>query len=91
MERAKRAICEALRLRTVDSTATLCTVVETVRNDAVESAVCHRNGSQIARVTHSMRTPCFGVRMECASRAICEGYNGSHITRLAHFTRRPPL
>eukprot|EP00974_Lingulodinium_polyedra_P092821 8993281-Lingulodinium_polyedra.AAC.1 len=29
----------------------------TVHNDAVESTVCRYNGSRIARLTHSMRTP----------------------------------
>eukprot|EP00974_Lingulodinium_polyedra_P036828 3531647-Lingulodinium_polyedra.AAC.1 len=57
MECATRAICQPLRPRTVDSIASLCTVFETARNDAVESAVCHHSGSQIARFTHSMRTP----------------------------------
>eukprot|EP00974_Lingulodinium_polyedra_P132017 11220066-Lingulodinium_polyedra.AAC.1 len=32
-----RAICEPLWRRAVDSSATLCTVFETVHNDAVES------------------------------------------------------
>eukprot|EP00974_Lingulodinium_polyedra_P020217 1953863-Lingulodinium_polyedra.AAC.1 len=63
MECAMRAICEALRPRTVDSAASLCTVFETARNGAVESAVCCCNGSQIARLTHSMRTPLFGARV----------------------------
>eukprot|EP00974_Lingulodinium_polyedra_P052952 5089771-Lingulodinium_polyedra.AAC.1 len=45
---------------------------ETVRNDAVESTVCHHTGSQIARLVHSVRAPGFGVRMERARRAICE-------------------
>eukprot|EP00974_Lingulodinium_polyedra_P020984 2027717-Lingulodinium_polyedra.AAC.1 len=69
---ARRAICEALRPRTVDLTTSLCTVFETVRNDAVASAVCCRTGSHIARLAHSMRTPLFGVRVECARRAIRE-------------------
>eukprot|EP00974_Lingulodinium_polyedra_P131456 11217779-Lingulodinium_polyedra.AAC.1 len=57
MECARRAMCEALRPRTVDSTASLCTVFEIVHNDAVESACCRYSGSQITRLTHSMRTP----------------------------------
>eukprot|EP00974_Lingulodinium_polyedra_P066958 6479755-Lingulodinium_polyedra.AAC.1 len=37
----------------VDSTASLCTVLETVLNDAVESTVCRLSGSQIARARAS--------------------------------------
>eukprot|EP00974_Lingulodinium_polyedra_P083881 8122316-Lingulodinium_polyedra.AAC.1 len=40
MEYARRAICEPLRGRTVESIASFCTVFETVRNDAAESTVC---------------------------------------------------
>eukprot|EP00974_Lingulodinium_polyedra_P056838 5468195-Lingulodinium_polyedra.AAC.1 len=57
MERARHTICEPLRLRTVDSTASLRTVFETLHNDAFESAVRNRNGSRTARLAHSMRTP----------------------------------
>eukprot|EP00974_Lingulodinium_polyedra_P011586 1118197-Lingulodinium_polyedra.AAC.1 len=32
-----RAVCEALRSRTVDSTASLCSILQTLRNDAVAS------------------------------------------------------
>eukprot|EP00974_Lingulodinium_polyedra_P091227 8846279-Lingulodinium_polyedra.AAC.1 len=65
MECVTRAICEPLRRQTVDSTASLCTVSKTVRNDAVESTVRGRSGSRIARLAHSMRTPKTGVRMDC--------------------------
>eukprot|EP00974_Lingulodinium_polyedra_P129987 11212120-Lingulodinium_polyedra.AAC.1 len=51
MECATRAICEPLRPRTVDSTASLCSVCKTLRGDAVESTVCRRSGSLIARLT----------------------------------------
>eukprot|EP00974_Lingulodinium_polyedra_P047701 4579286-Lingulodinium_polyedra.AAC.1 len=64
MERAKRAICEPLRRRTVDSTESLPTVFETVHNGAVESTVCRHNNSQIARVAQSMRMPILAFRME---------------------------
>eukprot|EP00974_Lingulodinium_polyedra_P124924 11192543-Lingulodinium_polyedra.AAC.1 len=37
VERATRAICDALRPRTVGLSASLCTVFETVPTDAVES------------------------------------------------------
>eukprot|EP00974_Lingulodinium_polyedra_P098759 9572632-Lingulodinium_polyedra.AAC.1 len=60
---ATRAICEPLRRLMVDSTASLCTVSNTERNDAVESTICRRSGSQIARVAHTMRTPVLGARM----------------------------
>eukprot|EP00974_Lingulodinium_polyedra_P129973 11212063-Lingulodinium_polyedra.AAC.1 len=66
-----RAICDALRARTVDSTA-LCAVSKTVHNDAVKPTVRGRCASRIAPVVRSMRTPCFGVRMERATRAICD-------------------
>eukprot|EP00974_Lingulodinium_polyedra_P087007 8434064-Lingulodinium_polyedra.AAC.1 len=39
---------------------------------SMQSAIYCYSGSQIARVAHSMRTPKTGVRMECATRAICE-------------------
>eukprot|EP00974_Lingulodinium_polyedra_P050871 4892644-Lingulodinium_polyedra.AAC.1 len=55
MERATRAICDALRPRTVDSAAALRTVFKTVRNDAVESTARH---PQIARLAYTIRTPC---------------------------------
>eukprot|EP00974_Lingulodinium_polyedra_P075308 7297830-Lingulodinium_polyedra.AAC.1 len=45
---------------------------KTVHNDALESTICHRNGSQTTRVTHTMRTPVFGVRMACVTRAVYE-------------------
>eukprot|EP00974_Lingulodinium_polyedra_P128772 11207431-Lingulodinium_polyedra.AAC.1 len=54
MECVRRAICEPLRRQTVDSTASLRTVLKTMHNDAVESTVCRRNGSRIARA----RAPC---------------------------------
>eukprot|EP00974_Lingulodinium_polyedra_P020263 1958605-Lingulodinium_polyedra.AAC.1 len=60
---ARRAICESLWRRTVDSIASLCSVSRTLRNDAVESTVCRHGGSQIARFARSMRTPVFGVRV----------------------------
>eukprot|EP00974_Lingulodinium_polyedra_P127064 11200713-Lingulodinium_polyedra.AAC.1 len=44
-----------------------CSVLQTLRNDAVESVVRRRTGTQIAR----SRTPCArqktGARVECAS------------------------
>eukprot|EP00974_Lingulodinium_polyedra_P117273 11162601-Lingulodinium_polyedra.AAC.1 len=49
MECARRAISEPLWQQSVDSTASLCMVSRTVRNDAVESMVCRHGGSQIAR------------------------------------------
>eukprot|EP00974_Lingulodinium_polyedra_P009838 944365-Lingulodinium_polyedra.AAC.1 len=49
----ERATCEPLRPRTVDSTASLCNVLQTLHNDAVESAVRRRNASLIVR----SRTP----------------------------------
>eukprot|EP00974_Lingulodinium_polyedra_P043827 4208167-Lingulodinium_polyedra.AAC.1 len=55
--RAKRAICEPLRRRAAIATVSLCSVCKTLHNDAVAIAVGHRNGSQIARLAHSMRTP----------------------------------
>eukprot|EP00974_Lingulodinium_polyedra_P029071 2801934-Lingulodinium_polyedra.AAC.1 len=45
----KRAICEPLRPRTVDPTASLRNVLQTLHDNAVESTVCRRNGSRIAR------------------------------------------
>eukprot|EP00974_Lingulodinium_polyedra_P069356 6715429-Lingulodinium_polyedra.AAC.1 len=60
---ARRAICGPLRRQTIDSTASLRTVLQTVHNDAIKSTVCRRNGSQIARLAHTVRTPVFGVRM----------------------------
>eukprot|EP00974_Lingulodinium_polyedra_P005588 526478-Lingulodinium_polyedra.AAC.1 len=56
MECAKRAICESPCRWTVDSTESLCTVSNTVQNDAVESTVCRRS-SQVAHLTHFMRRP----------------------------------
>eukprot|EP00974_Lingulodinium_polyedra_P108149 10468933-Lingulodinium_polyedra.AAC.1 len=52
---AARAPCETM----CRCSHGVCAVFETVRNDAVESAVCSRNGSRIARLAHSMRTPFF--------------------------------
>eukprot|EP00974_Lingulodinium_polyedra_P124156 11189491-Lingulodinium_polyedra.AAC.1 len=43
-------ISERLRRQTVDSAASLSSVFETVRNDALESTACRRSGSQIARL-----------------------------------------
>eukprot|EP00974_Lingulodinium_polyedra_P033446 3215588-Lingulodinium_polyedra.AAC.1 len=57
MEYATRAIREPLRRRTVDSSASFCSVLQTLRNDAIESIVRRRSGSQIARVARAMRTP----------------------------------
>eukprot|EP00974_Lingulodinium_polyedra_P096059 9309582-Lingulodinium_polyedra.AAC.1 len=45
----QRAICEPVRPRTVGSTAKLCSVCKTLRDDAVESTVRRRSGSLIAR------------------------------------------
>eukprot|EP00974_Lingulodinium_polyedra_P079659 7714901-Lingulodinium_polyedra.AAC.1 len=59
----RRAIREPLRRQTVDSIASLCTACKTVRNDAVESIVCHRSGSQIARLARATRTRKTDVRM----------------------------
>eukprot|EP00974_Lingulodinium_polyedra_P078519 7603662-Lingulodinium_polyedra.AAC.1 len=44
-----RSICEPARMRTVDSTTSLSNVVQTLRNDAVESTARRRDGSPIAR------------------------------------------
>eukprot|EP00974_Lingulodinium_polyedra_P121184 11178145-Lingulodinium_polyedra.AAC.1 len=60
MERATRVICEAPRPRAVDSTAPLRTVFETVRNDAVDAAVCCCSG--------------LAARKSRASRGSCEGF-----------------
>eukprot|EP00974_Lingulodinium_polyedra_P010967 1055856-Lingulodinium_polyedra.AAC.1 len=49
----------------VDSTTPFCTALETVRNDAVESTICRRNGSQIARLNWRLH----GVRDACGSQA----------------------
>eukprot|EP00974_Lingulodinium_polyedra_P001318 126292-Lingulodinium_polyedra.AAC.1 len=54
---ARRAICEPLWWQTVDSTASLCSILHTLRNDVVESTVCRHSGLQIARFAHAMRTP----------------------------------
>eukprot|EP00974_Lingulodinium_polyedra_P056282 5412670-Lingulodinium_polyedra.AAC.1 len=69
---AKRAIRKPLRRRATIATASLCNACKTLHNDAVAIAVNRRNGSQIARVAYSMRTPIFGVRMERPRRAIRE-------------------
>eukprot|EP00974_Lingulodinium_polyedra_P081589 7899742-Lingulodinium_polyedra.AAC.1 len=49
-----------------------CARFKTVHNDAVESTVCNHNGAQIARLTHSMRTPvsvfAWNARLRFASR-----------------------
>eukprot|EP00974_Lingulodinium_polyedra_P067146 6497851-Lingulodinium_polyedra.AAC.1 len=55
-----------------DSAAPLCTVLKPVHNDAVESIICCRSGSQTARVAHAMLTPVCGVRVVCAMRAVYE-------------------
>eukprot|EP00974_Lingulodinium_polyedra_P076484 7402899-Lingulodinium_polyedra.AAC.1 len=68
----ERAICEPLQRRTFDSAASLCSVFQTLRKDAVESIVRRRGGLQIARVTNTMRTPVFGIRVVLATRAICK-------------------
>eukprot|EP00974_Lingulodinium_polyedra_P044877 4305133-Lingulodinium_polyedra.AAC.1 len=57
MECVGRAIGEPRWRQTVDSTASCCTVSKTVHNVAVELTVRGRNGSRIARLAHSMRTP----------------------------------
>eukprot|EP00974_Lingulodinium_polyedra_P110451 10682429-Lingulodinium_polyedra.AAC.1 len=44
-----RAISEPLRRRAAVAIASLCSVVQTLRNDAVKSRVRGRSGSQIAR------------------------------------------
>eukprot|EP00974_Lingulodinium_polyedra_P051262 4930606-Lingulodinium_polyedra.AAC.1 len=45
----ERAICEPLRRRAVDLTASLCSGLRTPRKDAAESTVRRRSGLQIAR------------------------------------------
>eukprot|EP00974_Lingulodinium_polyedra_P017390 1686381-Lingulodinium_polyedra.AAC.1 len=50
----KRASCEPLQRRVVDSIAPLCSVLRMLRNGAVESTVRHRSGSRLAR----LRAPC---------------------------------
>eukprot|EP00974_Lingulodinium_polyedra_P024011 2325211-Lingulodinium_polyedra.AAC.1 len=57
-----RGVCEACDQRAIaaadgDRNASLCSVLQTLRNDAVKSSVRSRSGSQIARLAHSMRTP----------------------------------
>eukprot|EP00974_Lingulodinium_polyedra_P034943 3357026-Lingulodinium_polyedra.AAC.1 len=52
-----RAISEPLQPRTAIPTASLCSVFQTLRNDAVKSAVRGHSGLQIARVARAMRTP----------------------------------
>eukprot|EP00974_Lingulodinium_polyedra_P117442 11163280-Lingulodinium_polyedra.AAC.1 len=47
-------MCEPLRRRTVDSTASLCSVLQTLRNDEIELIVRCSSGSLIAR----LRIPC---------------------------------
>eukprot|EP00974_Lingulodinium_polyedra_P064555 6237014-Lingulodinium_polyedra.AAC.1 len=56
MERAKRAICEPPGRRTAIATASLCNVCKTLHKDAVAIAARRRNGLQIARLAHYMRT-----------------------------------
>eukprot|EP00974_Lingulodinium_polyedra_P050793 4886352-Lingulodinium_polyedra.AAC.1 len=63
MECVSRAVCEPLRRRTADSTASLCAVSKTVRNGAVESTVRGRSAPQIVRLARSTRTPKSGVRV----------------------------
>eukprot|EP00974_Lingulodinium_polyedra_P119257 11170490-Lingulodinium_polyedra.AAC.1 len=70
MARARRAICEPLRKRTVIATASLCSVLQTPHNDTVAIAVRRRNGSQTARATHHVNTKNWrshGVREACDS------------------------
>eukprot|EP00974_Lingulodinium_polyedra_P096100 9313911-Lingulodinium_polyedra.AAC.1 len=57
MERAKRTICDPLGRQTGIATAPLRNVCKTLYNDAAPIAVRRRNGSQIARLAHDMRTP----------------------------------
>eukprot|EP00974_Lingulodinium_polyedra_P002626 246296-Lingulodinium_polyedra.AAC.1 len=54
---ARRAVCEPLRQRTVDSTAYVCSVFKTLLKYAVESIVRRRSGSQAAHFAYTMRTP----------------------------------
>eukprot|EP00974_Lingulodinium_polyedra_P133626 11226380-Lingulodinium_polyedra.AAC.1 len=66
MVSARRARCVRFVSRcggAVDSTASLCSVLQTLRNDAVESTVCRFSGSQIARFARAMQTQTKGVRM----------------------------
>eukprot|EP00974_Lingulodinium_polyedra_P067617 6547371-Lingulodinium_polyedra.AAC.1 len=67
MERATRAICEALPPRAVDSTASLCTVFETVRNDAKRpSAAAAAHKSDASRAPFLAPFLCsHGVREAC--------------------------
>eukprot|EP00974_Lingulodinium_polyedra_P061969 5982565-Lingulodinium_polyedra.AAC.1 len=44
------AICEPLQLQAVDTSASMRSVRETLRSDAIESTVCRRSGLQVARV-----------------------------------------
>eukprot|EP00974_Lingulodinium_polyedra_P033085 3182342-Lingulodinium_polyedra.AAC.1 len=57
-------MCEALRRQTVDLTASLCSVFQTLRNGAVESAIRRRSGSQIAR----LRGPRARARLKTGAR-----------------------
>eukprot|EP00974_Lingulodinium_polyedra_P038308 3671600-Lingulodinium_polyedra.AAC.1 len=55
------------------ATRAVCDAVERVcDDDAVELIICHRNDSSTARAAHIMQTPKAGVRMVCATRAVCE-------------------
>eukprot|EP00974_Lingulodinium_polyedra_P081311 7875847-Lingulodinium_polyedra.AAC.1 len=46
-----RAIFEPMWWQTIDSTASLCAISETVHNDAVKSAARRHGGSRIAHAT----------------------------------------
>eukprot|EP00974_Lingulodinium_polyedra_P056532 5436602-Lingulodinium_polyedra.AAC.1 len=67
MERIKRAINEPLRRRAVDSSASSCSVLQTLHNDAAESTVRGHNGSQNARSRTPYAHRLSGARMECAN------------------------
>eukprot|EP00974_Lingulodinium_polyedra_P045369 4349827-Lingulodinium_polyedra.AAC.1 len=54
------------------ATASLCSVLQTLHNDAVAIAVRRRGVSRIARFAHTTRTPKTGVCMARAKRAVCE-------------------
>eukprot|EP00974_Lingulodinium_polyedra_P114348 11071342-Lingulodinium_polyedra.AAC.1 len=67
MECARRAICEQLRRRMVDLTASLCNVCGTLHNYAVAIALRRRNGSLIARSRTPRARQFSGARMERAN------------------------
>eukprot|EP00974_Lingulodinium_polyedra_P070871 6860662-Lingulodinium_polyedra.AAC.1 len=56
MECARRAIRERLRRRAAFAIASLCSVLQTLHNDAVAIAV--RRGSGAARELHVSHAPC---------------------------------